>query len=164
MWARLEWICLLIALGKPELAREEQEVTLRGWSAFRDTRVEVLDCLACIPVNFGRKELLEDALRYIELALAEAPSQITLKGTKAALLIEADRLEEGSQLLEQVAVITESENDRAIITFYRVMVCLKKGDRRQARTLLREAGDKYPNHVLKPRFDRIYWNDPILSD
>lgn len=161
--ARMLWIQLLISEKKDELATKEKAAMLEDWQALGRSRAEVLDGLASLPICYGWTDMIEEALRYIEIAIQEAPDMITLKGTKSALLIDAGQVDEGLKLLEEVAASTESETDRTIGDYFRALAYLKKGDRSKARQLFREAEEKHPRSMLKPRIQRIFLNDSESS-
>jgi len=158
--ARMSWIYVLVSRGQTEEVAREKSAMIENWQSLKASRAEVLDGLACLPIYYGWPEMLDEGLEYIERALREAPGLITLKGTKSSLLIEKGELDEGLRLLEEVAESTASENDRAIIGYYRALAYLKKGDRTNARHLLREAAEKYPRCIVKARIEGIFWNEP----
>jgi tetratricopeptide (TPR) repeat protein len=119
----------------------------------KDRQVIALDSLACIPVYGGPAELLDDALAWIERALAEKPDMITLKGTKGSLLFEKGNVEEGLRLLEEVLEKTGSDGDRAICKYYMALHHHRRSELQLAYRWLREAQEIGLQSPVKSRVE-----------
>ena len=157
---KILWIYCLLSDGKKGEADRVKEALLKGTNTADGPSTAILDSLACLPLYYGLSSLLEESIGYIELAIQKEPDAITLKGTKGSILIELGRLEEGMNLIDEVAASSQSENDRAICHYYKALGILKSGDRTAARLLLREAVAKYPACIVKSRIEKMFWNDP----
>lgn len=151
------WIHCLLHRGKTEQADTAMNDLLANAAAVGETRAAVLDSLACLPLFHGHTQLIPKALTYIEEAIAAEPDAITLKGTKASLLIEAGELASGMKLLEEVMEHTESEYDRAICSHYLAVAHARSGDWKKGRELLDAAEKKYPACVVKDRARILFW-------
>lgn len=127
-------------------------------------RVEVLDMLAGIPVFFGRKEFIPQALEIIDVAIAEEPDKITLKGTKGSLLIDHGAVEEGVRFLEGVLAASDSENDQAISTWYLALAYQKLGRAKEAQQVLARAKRMYSSCVIARRIETEFWQSPLECD
>ncbi len=158
--AKILWIVVLQAEGRTDEVDRVKKSLLDAASVEDGSRVTVLDGLACLPLYYGLGASLDEALGYIEQALHEAPDKITLKGTKAALLIELGRIEEGLKLIEEVAANSASENDRAIVLYYKALAASELGNRADGRSQLQQVIEKYPECVVRPHVERRFWNDP----
>ncbi len=117
--------------------------------------IEILDMLAGIPVFYGLRQLIPEALAAIEKALALDPQRITLRGTKASLLIENGEIEAGERMLEEVCAHSPSENDQAICTYYLALAQKKKGSGEEAVRQLWAAKAKYPKCPVAARIERL---------
>lgn len=115
----------------------------------------VLDGLACIPLFYGYERLLARAFASIEQAILLAPNEITLKGTKGSLLVEQGLVEEAVLLLEEVSRSTESDNDRAICSYYLALAAYKRGNLPEAVRRYREASVKFSHCVVASRIGKI---------
>ena len=151
------WICCLLQQGKAAQAEAAMNDLLACADASGETRAAVLDSLACLPLFDGHTQLIPKALTYIEEAIAAAPDAITLKGTKASLLIEAGELASGMKLLEEVMGRTESDNDRAICSYYLALAHARSGDWKKGHEFLDTAERKYPGCVVKNRVRILFW-------
>lgn len=156
----LAWIHSLLAFGKLEEARQAS-AQLLAVAPTPAARVEILDGLACIPVYYGDRSGLPDAVAHIEAALRLAPDKITLSGTKASLLIEEGKLEEGIALLERVVASSESAHDQAISTFYLALAHFRRGDVQRAEKHLRRACALEPVCLVRPRVESEIRGTPL---
>jgi tetratricopeptide (TPR) repeat protein len=151
--ARSIWIHALLRAGKREDAVKEIELLSKEGIPSMP-RAEVLDGLACISFYYGHPELLDDSMRYIDEAIAEAPDLITLKGTKGALLVETGRTEEGISMLEEVLNTTSALVDRVTSAYYLALACHKKGDSQQAIKHLEFAIALAPRSIVRQRVEK----------
>jgi tetratricopeptide (TPR) repeat protein len=158
--ARILWVHVLLTLGRKSEADQTKAHLVANKHAMDMSSAEVLDSLACLPLFYGHDDLVEEGLRHIDAAIALEPESITLKGTKGALLVENGQVSEALELIEEVAHRSQSENDHAISSYYRALAYFKMDQRTEARHLLREAIEKYPQCVVRIRIEKIFWNDP----
>jgi hypothetical protein len=98
--------------------------------------------------------LRKRALDYIEEAIREDPSAITLKGTKGSLLVEEGKYGEGLQLLQEVMAHTTAENDRAVCSYYIALAMLETGRGEKGRELLEKAVQQYPVCAVRQQVTR----------
>jgi len=158
--ARILWIHLLLLLERKEQAQQVKRNLLEISNSVNATRVEILDGLACLPIFYGHDDMLEEALGYINEAISEAPDEITLKGSKSSLLIELGRVDEGLNLLETVFESTQSENDRAICSYYRALAASRLGDQQRAQELLHAAFKQFPDSIVRNRVAKLIFEPP----
>ena len=155
----------LMAVEKFQEARESMRHLSREMEGDAKIRAETLDALACIPLFSGYMELLDDAMDCIGRALIEAPEMITLKGTKASLLVEKGRLDEGMSMLEEVLAKTESDNDRAICKYYMALAYRRKGEVNRAHEWLRDAQKFAPQCLVRQRISQeLALSPPVLRN
>jgi hypothetical protein len=164
--ARTWWIWILADEGHLDSAKAECEQLIMEYPPGTEARSGVLDTLACLPVFYGSKALIPEAMKVIEMAIAEEPDKITLKGTKGSLLIERGDVEQGLELVEQVLKESESENDRAICTWYLALAAHKLGRLEEAQEKLKEAKLRAPEHLVGTRIEKEILStgvDPVLE-
>lgn len=147
---RMLWIHWLFKQGKSAEAEAAIEALQGDAGVLGISRSEVLDGLACLPLFYGHSHLRERALGYVDEAIRENPSAITLKGTKGSLLVEEGRYHEGLELLEEVMTHTKADNDRAIASYYIALATLETGRWEKGRELLERAVKRYPDCVVRP--------------
>jgi len=147
------WIHCLMQAGKRELAKVECQRLLEENNGLTDSRADILDNLACIPIYYNHPEMLDDASHYIDMALAEAPDLITLKGTKASILIEQGFVAEGMKLLEEVIEKSDSKNDQAICKYYMALGWYKNGEVNKAYEYLRAAQAFDPKCIVHTQIE-----------
>lgn len=158
--SRIVGIHFLLAMGETEEARLAKEEMLNLKNTGDESQVAVLDSLSSLPIYYGHSEMLEECLGYIDQAILLDPEEITLKGTKNALLIELGRWEEGLALIEEVEAKTQSNHDREMASYYRALAILKSGDRTKAGQLLQEAVGTYPGCRVRPRLEKLFCSEP----
>jgi len=163
MNARVLWLHLLMRFGKKEEARAVKSALLADSSSVNATPVEILDSLACLPLYYDQQDMPEEGLGDIEQAITVAPELITLQGTKASLLIELNRIDEGLQLIDFVEEKTHSDHDRAIVSYYRALAWSKRNDFKKAHALLQDAFKKHPVCVVKERITRAICEPPLQN-
>jgi len=149
------WIHCLLATDQIEPAKTECEDLLKDSRGFDKPYAEVLDALACLPVYHTYPKMLDDAMRYINLAISEAPDMITLKGTKASLLIEQGSLDEGMELLEEVSQKSAAKSDQAICKYYTAFAWYKKGEVNKAYEHLRLAQAIDPHCLVHQKIENL---------
>lgn len=154
LFARTYWINHLLQAGRTADAKAAISALLEKGIPSA-TRADVLDSLACIPIYYDHPELLEDAMRYIDEAIDEAPGAITLKGTKGSLLIEKGCLDEGMRMLEEVKSSSESILDKSISGYFIALGFHKKGEMERARNQLRSAIAMAPDCVVRTRVEKL---------
>lgn len=153
------WIHLLRTVGRKDEAQAIIQSVIDGRTEFKQSRAEALDALACLPLFYGHADLLEEGLRLIDRAIAESPDAITLKGTKGSLLIELGLVDEGFRLIEQVAAETKSQNDLAIVGYYRALAYAKRGDPGKAQEVLQNAFRQHPECIVRRRVAALVWDE-----
>lgn len=93
-----------------------------------DLKVSLCEQAANLVLVGRLTELLPAVDRYSRLALQLQPGEITLEGTRGAILVELDQIEAGAQMLPKVFEQSESEGDKTISAFYLALASLKAGD------------------------------------
>lgn len=151
------WIHCLLHQSKHADVDTAINELLNGSGALGVSRTTILDGIACISVFHDFPDFIPQALACIDEAIALEPDTITLKGTKASLLVESGRLEEGLKLLEDVMKDTKSSNDCAICSYYTALVYRRLGNWEEGKKLLQEAEQKYPVCSVKKRVMRLFW-------
>ena len=112
---------------------------------------EILDSLCCLPIYYGRTDLLPEAERWIGEALNHVPDAITLKGTKGSILVEQGRIEEAIPLLRDVLRRSECGLDHAISAAYLAKAHALQGDLSTAKNYLARAQKANPDHIVVKR-------------
>jgi tetratricopeptide (TPR) repeat protein len=106
-------------------------------------RIRVLDYLACVPFMEGHRQYLPEADRWSHQLVAFQPQNVTLKGTRGALLVEQGRFDEAEPLLNEVYATSESDMDRGISSLYLAIVAKHRSNHREARRLAERARRTY---------------------
>jgi len=150
------WIYLLLRTGQIDAARTEQNRLIAD-----KARGSVLDALACLPLYYGYREFIPEALGYIDTALENEPDKITLKGTKGSLLIESGSISPGMLLLKEVQEKSEEPSDQAICAYYIALACSKLGESAEAVRLLGDAKKKFPQCIVAKRIEAEIWKSPL---
>ncbi|MBI5380410.1 MAG: tetratricopeptide repeat protein [Opitutae bacterium] len=114
-------------------------------------RAAQLDQLCCLPLYYGRLDLLPEAEAWCTEALKYAPDAITLKGTRGSVLVELGRIDEGMALLREVIKQSECAIDRAVSSSYLAKAHAAKGDHCEARQWIEKARGIDPNHIVVKR-------------
>lgn len=112
---------------------------------------ELLDALSCLPIYYGRRDLLNEAEAWTREALRYVPGAITLKGTLSGILIELGRADEGVPLAREVIRRSDDAVDQAISHAYLAKASLARGDTAEAHRLLARAREIEPEHVVVKR-------------
>lgn len=120
-----------------------------------DQKIVILENISQIVIEGRRMDLLQDADCYSQMAIEMNPAAITLKGTRASILTEQGKLIEGETMLREVLDTTQSDNDKAICSFYLALISFKKGEPEAAKVLLEEMNRHSPPVWLKKRAREI---------
>lgn len=97
-------------------------------------KLAVLDCFACFPIMEGFKNFLPAADEFTREALDIQPKNLTLKGTRGAILVELGRIDEAEPLLNEVHTTSEADHDQRISAFYLGLIAKARGNPDGART------------------------------
>lgn len=159
LFMRTTWIHWLLAHGKRAQADTAMEALLGEADTLGFPRCEVLDGLACLPLFYGHSHLRGRAMGYIDEAIRENPSMITLKGTKGSLLVEEGKYQEGLAMLQEVMAHTATDDDRAICSYYIALATRETNGLQEGRQLLEKAIKQYPECIARPRVYQLFWNN-----
>jgi tetratricopeptide (TPR) repeat protein len=125
--------------GNLDVARYGLEKALLKIPKEAALRTEVLDVLVCLVLNYGRSDWLQDADQWSIQAMTEAPSLLTLKGTRGSVLAEMGRNSEAQVLLMEVLASTKSDNDRAYCFAYLAWIEAQEGKHESAAEKIKNA-------------------------
>lgn len=131
-----------------------------GTSAFA---ASVFDALCCLPLYYGRKDLLGEAEAWANTAIRCAPSAITLKGTHGSILIELGRIDEGIKVLRDVAKRSECQIDQVISAAYLSKAFRLTGDHAEAKQWMDKAREINSGHAVVKRLEREQSSTAIQS-
>ena len=115
-----------------------------------EQRSKILDELACVPIYRDKPGMIDEGLGYIEEAIAEAPGRITLKATKAALLVRKGAYDEAAPIFEEVLAKGDTARDLVMAKCHMALASHRRGNTDEARKLLAEAEKIYPLYPLLP--------------
>ncbi|HTQ31537.1 MAG TPA: site-2 protease family protein [Opitutaceae bacterium] len=104
--------------GCLDKARQSLEQVLLSIPKDAALRTQVFDYLACLVLNHGRSDWLQDADKWSTSAWEADPKSVTLRGTRGSVLAELGRNAEARTALLDVLMETESDQDRAYCFIY----------------------------------------------
>ncbi len=142
----------IIRRGDCERADELVQEFLQT-SASMQEKLFLLDHLSCLPFMEELPNCLHNADRWSEQALEIQPQNLTLQGTRGAVLVEQCRFDEGEAFLKEVYQKSEVEIDREISAFYLALIAKRHGDRKLAARLARRARLSFPAPWLLKRLE-----------
>ena len=116
-------------------------------------KLYLLDRLSCLPSMSGLQRILPDADKWSELALQLQPENLSLKGTRGAILIEQGNYNEGEVLLKEVLEKSESDIDKGVASLFLALCEKHRNDVKAAIRLARRAKRIYPVPWLLRRID-----------
>jgi hypothetical protein len=96
-------------------------------------------------------DLLTEADRFSTEALAALPWMPTMKGTRGSVLVEMDRLQEGSTLLMEALQENETAENKAFNLCYLALAAARKGNVAQTCQFLESAQKLAPDCMALPR-------------
>lgn len=130
---------------------------MSGWDLPKDIRATLLDGFACASFYYDCPELLDEADIWITEALKLSPDSTTLKGTRAALLIErSQNYVVAKPMLENVLRDSDSASDQGTARFYLALCAKQAGNQAEARDLAETAAKLHPEHWLVQRKAREF--------
>jgi tetratricopeptide (TPR) repeat protein len=157
VWVTLQQIKLQLKAGELHKATEESRTLVQGMEGAN--KLFVLDHLASLPITEQLKAFLPAADTFSADALALQPQNMTLKGTRGAILVELGCLEEGESLLNEVYANSEADNEKGISAFYLGVIAKTKGEVEKARALGGKAKLLFPEEWLRKRVDDELWSE-----
>ena len=116
-------------------------------------KLYLLDCLSCLATMSGLRRLLPDADKWSELALQLQPDNLSLKGTRGAILIEQGKYDEGERLLKEVLEKSETDIDKGVASLFLALCAKHRNDVKIAIRLAKRAKLIYPVPWLLKRID-----------
>jgi hypothetical protein len=123
------------------------------------SKINLLDQLACIPLIQNRPHLYPAAETCIRKALEIAPGTLTLQGTLGSVLIEQGNFTEGEPLVRECYNRSSALHDRGICSYYLALIAAQNSDPKTARKLAAQSIALYPEPWLvakaKPLLARI---------
>ena len=161
--ARTMWIDRLIAHDRQGEANAACDELLKRDDASGESRIAILDSLACLPLFYGHRHLIPRALAWIGEALLIEPDRLALQGTKGSLLIESGEVEDGLCLIKEVRRTSTSENDQAICAYYLSLALFRMGETEKARRHLRQARADHPGCIVASRISDMI-SHPTVFD
>ncbi len=138
--------------GDLERAQKMTDEYLLGPASAQE-KILLLDYLSCLPFMEGLGNCLGNAERWSMQALQIQPENLTLKGTRGAVLAEQGRFAEAKVLLQEVHEKSEADIDQGISAFYLALIAKDGGDARTAMRLAKRARQLFPAPWLLERLD-----------
>ena len=131
-WLKIQRVKMLLRLGDVLAATELGRTIVKSSNAA--FKLAALDSLACLPIMDNLKSFLPAADEFSRESLEIQPQNLTLKGTRGAILVELGRIDEAEPLLNEVYTTSEADHDQRISAFYLGLIAKARGDRNRART------------------------------
>ena len=119
------------------------------------SKIALLDQLACIPLTQSKPHLYPVAESCIRKALQIAPGTLTLQGTLGSLLIEQGNFPEGEPLVRECYNRSTALHDRGICSYYLALLAMQKGDSKTAHKLATQSIALYPEPWLTAKANSL---------
>jgi hypothetical protein len=117
-------------------------------------KIYLLDVLTCAPFMNDQPQYLNEAFHWSELALQLQPESLTLKGSKAALLVEVGKFDEAEPLLKEVLEKSVSDTDDGISSFYLGLIAKHQGEKEKHAKLMKRAKSLHREPWLVKRVEK----------
>ena len=119
------------------------------------SKIAMLDQLACIPLTQSKPHLYPIAEKCIRKALQIAPDSLTLKGTLGSLLIEQNNFTDGEPLVRDCYNRSSALHDRGICSYYLALIAAKNADSKATRKLANQAIALHPEPWLTAKANAL---------
>lgn len=155
VWLKMQRVKMMLRLGDVAGASEFARSIVQSVTGAH--KLVVLDGLACLPIMENLKSFLPLADEFSREALEIQPQNLTLKGTRGAILVELGRIDEAEPLLNEVHTTSEADHDQRISAFYLGLIAKARGDLNRARTFAAQSLI-YPEKWLTERTQKELLN------
>ncbi len=145
----------ILCQGDLERAQRRSDEYLLEFESVQE-KIFLLDLLSCLPFTEGLRNCLGNAERWSVQALQIQPENLTLKGTRGALLVEQGHFDEAKALLQEVYEKSEADMDQGISALYLALIAKERRDAKTAERLANNAKQLFPAPWLLERVHRDF--------